>query len=318
MEKLFNKNYKQFIKDSRRKRQINNFYMKRMKDGKSRKAVFLDSIFSKILISLILYLSLLYFTNTWTLSLIMSIILFGVYNYISYKIKNKIYSQKVADINKEMSNRLISSKIINLSNKEFLEYNKDILERYYNTSFHESNNKDIDLIGKIDGDLYGVKSIKKGLEHSISLRELNNLIEGIEDGKIDKAIVITNTYFTEEVIELGNEGLKNLILINFDELTKILKELELYPQGKEIEDLIHSRREQKRKKILKERKGFFVLNKVIRYFILAIALWVLSYVVSYPLYYRFMSVILIILATIGLFGYLTRWLRDKKEISLHK
>ncbi|HLR35008.1 MAG TPA: hypothetical protein VK071_06705 [Tissierellales bacterium] len=64
MEKLFNKDYKQFIKDSRRKRQIKNFYMKKMKDGKSRKAVFLDSIFSKILISLILYLSLLYYTNT--------------------------------------------------------------------------------------------------------------------------------------------------------------------------------------------------------------------------------------------------------------
>src|SRR5699024_2549331 len=151
-----------------RKRQINNFYMKRIKDGKSRKAVYLDNIIIKTIMGLFLYFFILFGTKNWVMSLILSILIFNAYIYISYKIKNKRYCKKVKEINEERGNRLVSSKIMNLSNKEFLEYNKEILEKYYKTNFVDTNKGNIDLVGKVQGQSYGVKSIKTNLDNRIN------------------------------------------------------------------------------------------------------------------------------------------------------
>lgn len=315
MENVYNKDYKKRLKDIRRKRQINNFYMKRIKDGKSRKAVYLDNIIIKTIMGLFLYFFILFGTKNWVMSLILSILIFSAYIYISYKIKTKRYCKKVKEINEEMGNRLVSSKIMNLSNKEFLEYNKEILEKYYKTNFVDTNKGNIDLVGEVQGHSYGVKSIKTNLDNRINLKDLESFFNELKTKKIERAIIITNTYFTEEVIEFVKD---NIVLIDFYEITKLLKKVDLYPKKDEIEDLIHSRREQRRKKIIKERKDIFVLGKIIRYFILAIALWFLSYFVPYSYYYRFMAVMLVILSIIGFTGYIVRLIKKKKEIILHK
>lgn len=315
MENISKEEYKDKLKALRRERQIKNFYMKRIKDGKSRKAVFLDNIILKAFIGLFLYLFVLLRVKKWILSLVISIILFSLYLYINNKIRTKRYLKKVQCINEEIGNTIVSSKINNLNNKEFIKYNKEILEKYYETNLIETNKESIDLVGEIQGYLYGIKAIKTNFNNRINSKDLEVFFQELKKEKIKKAIIITNTNFTEEVIESIDENIK---LVDYDNLIELLKKVGLYPSKDEIEDLIHSQREEKRKKRVKDSKNYFVLGKLIRYFILAIVLWLLSYFVSYSLYYRFMSIFLIIFSLIGLIGYIIRLIKKKKEIILHK
>ncbi len=315
MENIFNNNIKKVIIAVKRKRQINNFYIKKIKDGKTKKAILIDSVFLKILISFFLYLFFLYSINNLIISLLVSILFLVFYSYISYKIKKAIFIKKVNEINEKMGKNIILSKIKNFSNREFVEYGKEILDKYYEKNFYQCY-EDIDLIGKIEDNIYGVKCIKKNSDERVNLKDLNKIIKEKTDKKIERAIIITNSYFTDEVIKCSDV---DLLLVDFDKFIEIIKKVKMYPTKEEIEELIYNRHEENVRRILKERKKVFDENKIIKYLILGVVLLFLSKkVVSFYLYYMIMAVISFVLAIISFIIYIIRLIRNKKRTILHK
>ncbi len=61
-----------------------------------------------------------------------------------------------------------------LNSREYILYIKEILEKHYNAEFREMD-EDIDFIGEINGEEYGIKCFKSSLDNIITERILKTI-----------------------------------------------------------------------------------------------------------------------------------------------
>src|SRR5699024_5446576 len=78
---------------------------------------------------------------------------------------------------------------------------------------------------------------------------------------------------------------------------EILKKLDKYPNDEEIEDYILDNFMSKKKKIKKEIK-IMSIKRILQLYGIAGILYILSYIINYPILYKFISMICFIYATI--------------------
>ncbi|WP_162147638.1 restriction endonuclease [Schnuerera ultunensis] len=275
-------NFKDYFRRIRRQIILNSYYTNRMKDGKSIHASLMDWIFVILAVALFFAITIYNSTKKIILSLVLTSILIGFFIITLILWKGRTRYRKIKDINEDIANKQIINEIAKYGNRDFLIYIKDLLEKYYNTNFFEYNSH-INFIGQVNGEIYGVKCFKSSLENKVSLKDLEHYIEEMKNKKIEEGILVTNSSFTDEV-----KDETDYLLVDFVEIKKMLKETKEFPKKEEIEQLIIDKY-RNRKGNIKERLSFYRKDKIYKFILLGIVLYLVSSFVSYPIYYKIMS-----------------------------
>ncbi|MSS43259.1 hypothetical protein FYJ27_05870 [Anaerosalibacter bizertensis] len=296
-EKTIKNGFKQYLKDLKRRKNIKNYYLKRIKGGKSYNAVLVDSLLIKILMSLLFFIFLIFKTKHFIISIIGALSFFSLALYASYYIKSNRYDKKVRDVNKDIVKKKIIKEINYFTSDEFIQYVKEILENYYDASF-EKCGKDIDLIGKKEDEIWAVKCFKIPLEERISKKDIKDFKDKVDEIGIERGIVVTNSYFIEE-LEDEYEGVMEFV--DFDKLIFMIKEIGEYPSKEEIEDIIINRYNENKRKVSEKKGKIFSKTKVIKYLFLSFSLYILSKMTIYRSYYIVMAFISLSLAIVSIF-----------------
>ena len=302
--------FKERYKKVRRKMVLNNYYTKEIKGGKTTRAALLDDIFLVLIIFLLMSLLLLKVSNNIILSTFTALVIVFFLAITLYKIKMKKRYKKIGEINDNIINKKIIRELSVLNQEDFIKYIKSFLEKYYSTTFFQYN-APIDLTGKVGDEVYVVKCLKISLEDRVTLKDIEDFKVKMNDMDVDGGIIITNSYFSDEVKEKSN-----LILMDLDKIKSILKEIKECPSETEIQDYILTRYKDKKRKI-KSNITFFSKDKIYKFYILFLVLYGISTFVPYSKYYKIMALVAFILGTtIG--GYnLTEYIRTKDDIHLH-
>lgn len=296
-KKTINDRFKQCLKDLKRRKNIKNYYLKKIKGGKSYNAVLVDSLLIKILMSLLFFIFLIFKTKHFIISIISTISFFSLALYTSYYIKSNRYDKKVSEVNENIVKKKIIKEINYFASDEFIQYVKEILEKYYDASF-EKYGKDIDLIGKKQDEIWAVKCFKIPLEERISKKDIKDFKDKSNEIGIERGIIVTNSYFIEG-LEDKYEGIMEFI--DFDKLIFMIKEIGEYPSKEEIEEIIINRYNENKRKISEKRGNLFSKTKVIKYLFLSFSLYVLSTITIYRFYYIVMAFISLSFAIVSIF-----------------
>lgn len=301
--------FKDYFNKVRRNIILHSYYTKKIKDGKSMRASFLDWIFFTMLVILFFLITIFNSTKHVVWSIILTVVLVMIYLFVLINWKNRTRTKKIGIINEHIGEEEILKGIDRHGNDDFLLYTKDLLEKYYKTIFFEYDNH-IDFIGEINEEIYGVKCIKSSLENKVTLKDMEHYIRETRKKNIDEGIIVTNSYFTEEVKEQTN-----YLLIDFDQIKNILKETSQFPIKEEIEDIIITKYKGE-KGTWKGKLNLQMKDKIYKFILLGIGLYIVSFFVSYPLYYKIIAFILITIGIIiGIYN-IVLYLKKKKEIEI--
>ncbi|MBZ2173656.1 hypothetical protein K8M07_00135 [Schnuerera sp. xch1] len=282
MEELLN--FKNCVSKIRKRLIVNNYYTRKIKGGKSVQATLLDNIFLVIVVATFLLIIIFNLTNDFDLTVMLTIVLGGFYFFISLLWRRGTRYKKINEINEDLANKQVIKEISKYGNRDFLLYVKELLENYYNTTFFEYD-KYIDFIGEIEGEIYGIKCFKNSLDNGVNIKDLEHFTREMKNKNIKDGIIVTSSYFSEEVKEKVN-----YVKIDFDQIKIMLKETGNYPSNKEIEELIITKYNNKRLG-LKNKLKIKGKKKIIKFILLGIALYLISFFVTYQLYYRIMAFI---------------------------
>jgi len=274
--------FKKYINSLKRSFILNNYYNSIIKKGKNIQATFLDFIF--ILFFLMIMFTAIVYRLTQDVFLAFSIgIVIGLTYIVLLSLWNRrTKEKKILKINEEIADNELIKEIEQKDNREFLFYVKDILEKYYNTNLCEYN-RYIDFVGEINGDLYGIKCIKLPFDAKLDLDKVESFNREMKKKNIKGGIIVTNSYFKEEL-----KNRTNYILIDFNKIKEMLKAVGSYPTQKDIEDIIISKYEDK-KDMIKEKITSKDKGKILKFMLLGVILILYSPFVSYTLYYRIMG-----------------------------
>lgn len=275
-------NLKDYFRRIRRQIILNSYYTNRMKDGKSIHASLMDWIFVILTIALFFVITIYNSTKKIILSLILAATLISIFITTLILWKGRTRYRKIRDINEDVANKQIIKEIARYGNRDFLIYIKDLLEKYYNTTFFQYNSH-INFIGQVNGEIYGVKCFKNSFDIKVSLKDLEHYIEEMKNKKIQEGIVVTNSSFADEV-----KDETDYLLVDFDEIKKMLKETERFPKKEEIEQLIIDKYRDGKGSI-REKLSFYRKDKIYKFILLGIVLYLVSFFVSYPIYYKIMA-----------------------------
>ena len=301
--------FKDYFYNARRNIILNSYYTKKIKDGKSMKACFVDWVFITILVMLFFLITTFNSTKSIIWSIVLTLILMLIYLFILINWNNRTRIKKIDIINENIAEEKIRKRIDRQSNDDFLLYIKNLLEKYYKTIFFEYNNH-IDFIGEINQEIYGIKCIKGSLENKVTLKDIEYYIIDMKKKNIDEGIIVTNLYFAEEVKEQTN-----YLLMDFDQIKNMLKVTNQFPTKEEIEDIIITEYKGE-KKTLKGKLGLQTKDKIYKLILLGIGLYIVSSFISYPLYYKVIAFILITIGIImGIYN-IVLYLKKEKEIKV--
>lgn len=294
-------NIKKYFNYFKRRLILNNFYNSTIKKGKNLQATLLDLIFTIVTLMMIIGIIIFKLTEDAFLTISMASILGIVYTFILILWNRKVRHIKILKINEDIADSELIKEIEKKDNREFQHYVKDILEKFYKTTFYEYD-RYIDFIGEINGEMYGLKCLKCSMDARVSYKELEFFIKEMNEKDIKEGIIVTNSYFLDELKEKTD-----YILIDFNQIKAMLKETGLYPTQKDVEDLIIAKYDN-RKSIIKVKLTSKGKDKVLKFMILGSILIIYSRFVNYKLYYKligFASVVIgLILAAYNIVKYI--------------
>ena len=297
MEKGFLIRFKKAIVKNRRDKNIKDYYLKKMKNGKSYNAVLIDSLFVKLIFVFIFFLIINEVGKKFLVAILSSLFVFVGLLYLSYHIKKQRFLTGVIEINDDLGKKRIIKEISFYTNYEFIEYVKRVLDSYYSTNFIQLESSDIDLIGRIDGENYGIKCVKLPQDERVTKKEVNSFQYSLKNANLERGILLTSSYFVDE---MSNEVINDVILMDLDYFLTMIKEVNMYPTKKEIEEHILSRHAENKRKLLNSREKVFTSHKIKKYMFLSLCLFLLSKIATYSSYYLIMSIISLLLGVICL------------------
>lgn len=277
------------------KKILKNYYSKEIRKGRSYRAASIDKVLFFILLFGILTLILAVKSNNLLLSIYMSLVISFFTINMGVLISKNRKEKKITIINDELKNKKVIREISHLNKGGFVNYIKLILDEYYNMEF-EYSNMPLDLIGTINNEQYGVKCIKLTMDEKVTLRDLDMFMREMRNSNLDEGILITNSYFRDDVKEESN-----IILFDIENIKEILKEINKFPTEEEINDYIIDRHLDKRN-ALKNQITTVNKKKIFQLYGIFIIFYLISFVVQYSIYYKIMSVLVFVIATV-LAGY---------------
>lgn len=297
---------KDYFNRIKRRLILNGYYTCQIKDGKSLGAAFIDWFFISLIIVLFFYITIFNSTQNISVTLILTFVLLFIYLFLLIYIKGKVREKSIFKIDEKIKDEQIRKRIEKWNYEDFSLFIKGMLEKYYETSFFHGDSN-IDFIGKINDEVYGVKCIKGSWDDKIHLKDIEGFIGEMKNRNIHEGIIVTNSNFDQDIKEHID-----YMMMDFEYIKHVLKEIGEFPTKEDVEDLIISEHET-RKKDLKEGFSINRRDKIYKFLLLSLVLYITSSYVTYSLYYRVMAFISFTLGTfIGIYN-LAKYMKRTRE-----
>lgn len=310
MKKLI-KRLKEISLTNNRNRILKNYYSKELRKGKTYRASYLDKVLLYGIMFLLLNTILIVRSNRFLLSIFISAIGLCILIIFNSIISKKTKTKKITEINEGLKKKKLIREFSNLNKEGFTNYIKVIFSDYYKVDIEKAE-LPLDLKFVKDDDLFGVKCIKASMEDRIGTRELELFNKELDNLGLREGILVTNTYLSEGL----QEGTKT-ILVDFNSIVDILITLDKYPSDKDMEDYIIDRFIDKRNGIKNQAKDFNK-KKIIQLYGLCALFYILSFFISFPIYYKIMAVVSFMIATL-VSGYkISEYIRLKDSLNIDK
>ncbi len=306
---------KKLVNESIIKRKLNKYYLEKNTSGKTYLAVFFDAILIKIVFVIIFFIYFFIRTSDYLFSGIITIQFLILYCLILFKVR-KIKMKKIVDeVNYQVAKRKIYKDLINKTPYEFIEEIKSNLEKCSFEDLHISNDKDVDLLGKFKGNIFGIRCFQHNNDYKININIVREFFLTLKKLDIEEGMIITTSAFSEDVNEFLPK-LENCIKIhpvNIDRLLNIMKKAGSYPSEYEIEKIILNHIKERRKKLNEYRDTVLSKGKSFKYIIIGVIINMFGKFTPYTLYYEIVSYILIFLGLISTGNYLVNLLKSNTE-----
>lgn len=270
---------------------LKNYYSKEIRKGKTYRASFLDKFLLILISFLLLLITLTVRSQDFFLSLYISIVtIFFSFNLFKLFADRK-REKNIREINKELKKKRLIRELSHLNKEGFIDYSRDLLENYKGLNI-EKGEGPLDLFTRKDGRTYGIRCYKIGMDDRVRLKDLEDFQEDLNSLAIDRGIAISNSYFREE----DYKDL-NIEIYDLNKIIEVLEKLDKYLSDKEIQDYILDNFMSKKNKVKKEIKSPSI-KRILQLYGVASILYLLSYIINYPLLYKFISVVSFVYAII--------------------
>lgn len=308
MKKLIKK-LKEISLTNNRNRILKNYYSKELRKGKTYRASNLDKVLLYGIMFLLLSTILIVRSNQFLLSIFISAI--GLYFLVMFnsRISKKAKTKRITEINEDLKKKKLIREFSNLNKEGFTNYIKVLFNGYYEVDIEKAE-LPLDLKFTKEKDVFGIKCIKASMEDRIGTRELEIFNKELDILGLKDGILVTNTYFTD-----GLQDDTKIILLDFNNIVDVLIKLDKYPSDKDMEDYIVDRFIDKRNGIKSQVKDFNK-KKIIQLYGLCAVFYILSFFISFPLYYKIMAVVSFVIATL-VSGYkISEYIRLKDSLNI--
>lgn len=292
-----------------RTRILKNYYSKELRRGMTYRASRMDKILLYGIMLLGLTTILTIRSNRFLISIFISSMAIYFIVFINSNISKKTKSKRIREINEGLKKQKLVREFSSLNKEGFTNYIKLLLEEYYKVEVDKAD-LPLDLKFTKEEDVFGVRCVKVSMEDKISTREVELFSRDLNNLKLDDGILVTNTYFTD-----GLQDDSKIVLLDFDNIVEILKEIDKYPSDKDMEDYIVDVFTDKRNGVKSQVKDFNK-KKIIQLYGLCAVFYFLSFFISFPLYYKIMAVVSFVIATL-VSGYkITEYIRLRDGINI--
>ncbi|NLY44647.1 MAG: hypothetical protein GX053_01445 [Tissierella sp.] len=292
-----------------RNRILKNYYSKELRKGKTYRASNLDKVLLYGIMFLLLSTILIIRSNQFLLSIFISSIGLYFLIIINSRISKKAKTKRITEINDNLKKKKLIREFSSLNKEGFTNYIEVIFKDFYEVDIEKAE-LPLDLKFTKDKDIFGVKCIKASMEDRIGTRELEVFSKELDNLGLKDGILVTNTHFTD-----GLQEDTKIILLDFNNIVDILIKLDKYPSDKDMEDYIVDRFIDRRNGIKTQVKDFNK-KKIIQLYGLCAIFYILSFFISFPLYYKIMAVVSFVIATL-VSGYkISEYIRLKDSLNI--
>lgn len=280
------------------KLRIKRYYTVRINNGMGYLGSIIDKVMFRLFVSIVLLIYLYMKSNNHILSLLITIIVIMTYSIIAYKVNKKKLSQDIRNINKELIVEKVYSKLISKSTDDYVDYIKDILHNYDVKDMKNIIRKDLDLTGTVNNEKVGIKCYQYSEDHKVDKNDMKNFFIEIRDKDIKTGIIITTSSFLEDAKSFFDNMEKiEVEFITIKDIIEKIKDTDLYPRKKDIEQMILKELDDNRLKVKNEGKKIISKDNTKSCIITGLVIILFSKITKYTLYYKVFGILLI---TLGL------------------
>lgn len=287
------------FRERRNTYRIKRYYTIKINNGRGYIASKVDKFIFRILIFLAMSIYLYIKLKSLIVSTIISIAFTTTYSILAYKINHKKLNRNINIINKELIIEKIYTNLMNKSKDSYIDYVKEIMMYYGIQDMKKTIRKDLDIIGRIGEEKVGIKCYQYSEEHKVDRNDMKNFFIEIRDNDINKGIIITTSYFSEEAQEFFNNiETIEIEFLTIEEIIDIVKGTSLYPEKKDIEKMILKKLNDNRVNVKSEGKKIISKDNTKSCIIAGLAIILFSKITVFKLYYKIFGIILIALGLV--------------------
>jgi len=279
-----------------------NYYSSVKDDKRNAFAKIFDYSMWRMLVFFIAFLYLYLETNRLYISILLSSASFIVVHSLAIRGRKRKFEQMKDQKRRYIASQRVYNELMNKTVDEMKEYIKEIFSTigFVKFKFKEVDQRYI-LLNSVykEEEIMLLFNIYKN-DFDVEVKEVKEFIDVLEESKIKKGILITTSDFTNDSYDYVSNLNENcgLLLVNKEQLLKIIENNGLFPNDEEIDEIIESKISKREKKWDKYKKSALSKNKVKGYVILSIYLAVTAWYTPYTTYYMIVSSVILALASI--------------------
>jgi len=294
-----------------------NYYSSVKDDKRNAFAKIFDYSMWRMLVFFIAFLYLYLETNRLYISILLSSASFIVVHSLAIRGRKRKFEQMKDQKRRYIASQRVYNELMNKTVDEMKEYIKEI---FSTMGFVEFKFKEVDqryiLLNSVykEEEIMLLFNIYKN-DFDVEVKEVKEFIDVLEESKIKKGILITTSDFTNDSYDYVSNLNENcgLLLVNKEQLLKIIENNGLFPNDEEIDEIIESKISKREKKWDKYKKSALSKNKVKGYVILSIYLAVTAWYTPYTTYYMIVSSVILALASITFISNIINKTKGREE-----
>lgn len=281
---------------------LRRYYSENSRTGKTYMAIILDKLILRV-IAFIGFILIFYFISESILfSIIISIQIFILYNFILYKINKSRMQRKMDIVNQQVVLKKTHKELLNQTPQDFLDYIINVLEKYGFDSITRVNGKELDLIGIISDRKIGIKCLQYDNDYKVGVDIIRDFYVGLRNHELSEGAIITTSSFSLDADNLLAKLKKyaHIQLVDIEGLLEIMKKADLYPSEKEIKKIMLDEVSDNRLNFKRYKDVVLSRGKIIKYILLGISLIIFGRFTPYSTYYNIVAIIIFFMAVASL------------------
>lgn len=279
-----------------------NYYLSVKDDKRNNLAKIFDYSIWRIFVFFLVFLYLYIKTRQLYLAILLSLVSFVIVHTLAIKGRKHKFEQIKEQKRRYIAGQRVYSEIMNKTIDEMKEYIQKIFSPMGFSGFEF---KEVDQNYILLNSVYNREEIMILFniyknDFDVELKEVKEFIDILDYNNVKKGIIVTTSDFTNDSYNYVKKLKEQygLLLVNKEQLLKIIENNGFFPNNEEIDEIIESKISKREKKWDNYKKVALSKNKIKGYIILSIYLIIAAWYTPYTIYYMIMSSAILALALI--------------------